>query len=178
MKVGIIGSGYVGLVVASCLSESGNDVVCADIVEEKIARLNAGDIPIYEPGLEPLVDRNLRAGRLTLTTDVAGQRGTFAASAVHQQVRRDVLTDDARKEGRTLRRDLLAPIVRLRFGQDVPVPLFRRRLKRATSARDLAAALDVAVNRLGASVPAGWAHEALGIPQGDDTEAKLSGVPR
>jgi len=114
----------------------------------------------------------------TLTTDVAGQRGTFAASAVHQQVRRDVLTDDARKEGRTLRRDLLAPIVRLRFGQDVPVPLFRRRLKRETSAKELADALDVAVNRLGAAVPTGWAQEALGIPQADEAEPRLSGVSR
>jgi UDPglucose 6-dehydrogenase len=71
MKVGVIGSGYVGLVAGACLAESGNDVVCADIDEGKIAGLNQGEIPIYEPGLEPLIERNLAAGRLSFTTDVA-----------------------------------------------------------------------------------------------------------
>jgi UDPglucose 6-dehydrogenase len=70
MKVGVIGSGYVGLVAGACLAESGNDVVCADIDEGKIARLNGGEVPIYEPGLEPLIERNLKAGRLTFTSDV------------------------------------------------------------------------------------------------------------
>jgi UDPglucose 6-dehydrogenase len=70
MKVGVIGSGYVGLVAGACLAESGNDVVCADIDEDKIGRLNDGELPIYEPGLEPLIERNLEAGRLTFTTDV------------------------------------------------------------------------------------------------------------
>ena len=70
MKIGVIGTGYVGLVAGACLAETGNDVVCADILEEKIARLNRGEVPIYEPGLEPLIERNLAEGRLTFTTDV------------------------------------------------------------------------------------------------------------
>lgn len=71
MLITVVGTGYVGLVVGAGLAETGNDVVCCDIDEKKVARLNAGEIPIYEPGLEPLVARNLADGRLTFTTDVA-----------------------------------------------------------------------------------------------------------
>lgn len=71
MRITVVGTGYVGLVAGACLAETGNDVACADIDAGKIDRLNAGEIPIYEPGLEPLVERNLREGRLSFTTDVA-----------------------------------------------------------------------------------------------------------
>jgi UDPglucose 6-dehydrogenase len=71
MKIAVVGTGYVGLVAGACLAETGNDVACADIDAGKVDRLNGGEIPIYEPGLEPLVERNLREGRLTFTTDVA-----------------------------------------------------------------------------------------------------------
>jgi UDPglucose 6-dehydrogenase len=70
MHIAVVGTGYVGLVVGACLAESGNDVVCCDIDAAKIARLNAGEIPIYEPGLEVLVERNLAEERLTFTTEV------------------------------------------------------------------------------------------------------------
>ncbi len=80
MKITVIGTGYVGLVVGAGLAESGNDVVCADIDRAKIARLNSGEIPIFEPGLEPLVARNVEAGRLTFTVDVG--RATRDAKVV------------------------------------------------------------------------------------------------
>lgn len=70
MRVTVIGSGYVGLVAGACLAETGNDVVCADRDEGKIARLREGILPIYEPGLEPLVARNAAEGRLRFTTDL------------------------------------------------------------------------------------------------------------
>lgn len=71
MKVAVIGAGYVGLVTAACLSESGNDVVGIDVDRARIESLNAGGIPIYEPGLEEMVRRNRSAGRLKFTTDYA-----------------------------------------------------------------------------------------------------------
>ncbi|MGW8283825.1 MAG: UDP-glucose dehydrogenase family protein [Gemmatimonadota bacterium] len=70
MDVTVIGSGYVGLVVGACLAETGNQVVCADIDDRKIEMLNEGQVPIYEPGLDRLIERNLGEGRLQFTTDV------------------------------------------------------------------------------------------------------------
>ncbi len=70
MHVAVIGSGYVGLVAGACLAETGNDVTCVDVDAEKIARLQRNEIPIYEPGLEPMVKRNQEEGRLIFTTDL------------------------------------------------------------------------------------------------------------
>jgi UDPglucose 6-dehydrogenase len=71
MKVSVIGTGYVGLVTGTCLAEVGNDVLCLDVDVNKINILKQGGIPIFEPGLEDLVKRNVAAGRLRFTTDVA-----------------------------------------------------------------------------------------------------------
>src|SRR5437868_8612281 len=71
VKVAVIGTGYVGLVTATCLAESGNDVTGVDKDADKIATLKAGKLPIYEPGLLELVQRNAREGRLNFGTDLA-----------------------------------------------------------------------------------------------------------
>ena len=84
MKVTIFGSGYVGLVTGACLAEVGNDVVCMDVDSRKIEMLKNGRIPIYEPGLEQMVERNAKEGRLTFTTDPdeAVNHGLFQFIAV------------------------------------------------------------------------------------------------
>ncbi len=69
MKITVFGSGYVGLVAGACFAESGNDVICVDVDERKINMLNRGEIPIYEPGLEEMVKRNMQHNRLRFTTD-------------------------------------------------------------------------------------------------------------
>ena len=71
MKITVIGTGYVGLVSGACFADFGNDVLCLDLDAGKIAMLDAGKMPIYEPGLEQLVKRNVEAGRLRFTTDIA-----------------------------------------------------------------------------------------------------------
>lgn len=71
MRIAVVGTGYVGLVTGTCLADSGNSVTCLDIDASKVERLNRGEVPIYEPGLEELVHRNAKAGRLSFTTETA-----------------------------------------------------------------------------------------------------------
>ncbi|KQN28624.1 UDP-glucose 6-dehydrogenase [Pedobacter sp. Leaf41] len=68
MKIAVIGTGYVGLVTGTCLAETGNDVICVDINEDKVLKMQNGEVPIYEPGLDLLFHRNIEQGRLTFTT--------------------------------------------------------------------------------------------------------------
>ena len=84
LRVTIFGSGYVGLVTGACLADAGNHVVCVDVDENKIARLNRGEIPIHEPGLDALIRKNAEKGRITFTTDAeAGvKHGVFQMIAV------------------------------------------------------------------------------------------------
>ncbi len=84
MHLTIFGSGYVGLVAGACMAEMGNHVVCYDVDEARIARLNEGDVPIYEPGLDGYIERNRDAGRLEFTTDVQKSvaHGLFQVIAV------------------------------------------------------------------------------------------------
>ncbi|MFW0716275.1 UDP-glucose dehydrogenase family protein [Pedobacter sp. N23S346] len=71
MKIAVIGTGYVGLVTGTCLAETGNDVICVDINESKVKKMQDGEVPIYEPGLDLLFHRNIAQGRLTFTTNLA-----------------------------------------------------------------------------------------------------------
>ena len=71
MKIAMIGTGYVGLVSGVCFSDFGHLVVCVDKSAEKLAKLQAGEVPIYEPGLDVVMTRNIAAGRLRFTSDIA-----------------------------------------------------------------------------------------------------------
>ena len=84
MKITVVGTGYVGLVSGTCLAEVGNDVLCLDVDPEKIRILEAGGIPIHEPGLLEMVRRNVAASRLHFTTDIeqAVRHGTIQFIAV------------------------------------------------------------------------------------------------
>ncbi|MCT4582644.1 MAG: UDP-glucose/GDP-mannose dehydrogenase family protein [Flavobacteriales bacterium] len=71
MKIAVVGTGYVGLVTGTCFAETGNDVVCVDIDEAKVAKMRNGEVPIYEPHLDVLFERNIKANRLRFTTELA-----------------------------------------------------------------------------------------------------------
>ena len=71
MKIAIIGTGYVGLVTGTCFAETGNNVTCVDINQKKVEMLKRGETPIYEPGLDVLLDRNIKENRISFTTSLA-----------------------------------------------------------------------------------------------------------
>jgi UDPglucose 6-dehydrogenase len=115
MRVTIFGTGYVGLVTGTCLAEVGNDVVCVDVDADKIARLERGEIPIYEPGLESLVRANRRSGRLKFTTeaDAAMTQAQIVFIAVGTPPDEDGSADltHVLQVARTIGRTLTKPVV-------------------------------------------------------------------
>ena len=70
MKIAVIGTGYVGLVTGTCLAETGNEIICVDIDKNKVEKMRNGIVPIYEPHLDVLFERNIKAGRLSFTTSL------------------------------------------------------------------------------------------------------------
>jgi UDPglucose 6-dehydrogenase len=152
MKVTIFGSGYVGLVSGACLAEAGNHIVCVDIDAARVERLQRGEVPIFEPGLEPMVQRNQEAGRLRFTTDAAEavNHGLFQLIAVGTPPDEDGAADVshvlavARSIGQHLSR--YAVVV---TKSTVPVgtaDLVREQVRATLSARGAAVPFDVVSN--------------------------------
>ena len=144
---------------------------------EIIQSRSPGEVNLYE-NLCLYFDREISKAWLgqTLTTDTARMLASAGAAKVHDQVRRDIRDDDLQKEAQTIRRDLLAPMTRLQFGPAAPVPHFQRVVDQRFDPEKLGRVLDIAVNQLGAKVPARWAHSALGLPQASDGDAVLPGT--
>jgi len=135
-----------------------------------------GETNLYE-NIAHYFDREMSKAWLgqTLTTDTLRTRASAGAAAVHDRVRRDLRDDDLRREASTIRRDVLTPLTRFRFGDSAPVPFFRRIPDQSLDPQALAQVLSVAVNELGAQVPATWAHASLGLPQAQAGEPTLTG---
>jgi len=160
------------------LQSLGSDAagIFSKAVELEVIQANQGSpAPPFQSICE-FMNRELSKAWLgqTLTTDTGGQTGTFSTAEIHNRVRLDLREDDIRKEGRTIRRDVLRPLVELKFGRGMPVPYFRRKLDRPRDLRELADVVSSAVNALGMRVPTRWAHETLGIPEAAQGEAVLS----
>lgn len=113
----------------------------------------------------------------TLTADTAGSTGTYAAATVHNDVRQDLLEDDVRREGRTIRRDLIGPLCAYKFGaRDVPLPTFTRRFREEVD-RKLEAEILALAQQAGIAVPRDWAYERLGMAKPEDGEETLQPSP-
>ena len=145
-------------------------------VQLELVEAGRGKTPPPYENLLGFLNREISKAWLgqTLTTEAEG--ASLAASRIHDEVRRDLRTDDIRKEGRTIRRDLLGPLARFRFGPDVPVPFFARHVARPRDLGELTNVIDSAVNRLGMRVPSDFAHSALGLPKAVDDEAVVAGA--
>ena len=161
----------------SMLKNMGSEAagVFSKAVELEIIEANRGTpSPPYDR-LVNFLNREMTKAWLgqTLTVDMADQSGSKAAAEVHDRVRQDILLDDIRKEGRTIRRDILRPLAQFKFGRSVPVPFFGRKPDAPQDLRELADVLSVAVNELGIKLPTRWVHDTLGIPEPQSAEAVL-----
>lgn len=145
-------------------------------VQLELVEAGRGKTPPPYENLLGFLNREISKAWLgqTLTTEAEG--ASLAASRVHDEVRRDLRADDIRKEGRTIRRDLLAPLARFRFGPDAPVPFFTRKVAQPRDLMELTQVIDSAVNRLGMRVPSDFAHGALGLPKAMDDEPVVAGA--
>ena len=94
MKIGIVGSGYVGLVAAACFAEMGNTVTCVDVNKKKIEDLKKGIIPIYEPGIEPLVKNNFAKNRLLFTTNINDALASSNIIFIQDYLKTDLSIDE------------------------------------------------------------------------------------
>ena len=145
-------------------------------VELEFLEANRGTAPPPYENVCNFMNREMSKAWLgeTLTVETSGQTGTFSTAQIHNEVRLELRQDDIAKEGRAIRRDVLGPITRLRFGPDAPVPYFRRQFDPPRDLKELAGVLSVAVNELHMRVPARWAHSALGVPEAGTGEAVLA----
>lgn len=145
-------------------------------VELELLEANRGTAPPPYESICNFMNREMSKAWLgeTLTVETSGQTGTFSTAQIHNEVRLELRQDDMVKEGRTIRRDILGPMTRVRFGPGIPAPYFRRQLEPPRDLRELAGMLSVAVNELGMRVPARWAHSALGVPEAGTEEEVLS----
>lgn len=144
-------------------------------VEIELVEAGRGKAPPPYENICTFFNRELSKAWLgqTLTVEPSSSPGSLAASRVHNEVRLDLRQDDLRKEARTIRRDVLGPVARLKFGAAVPVPHFQRVYDPPRDLRELADVLKTAVNDLHMPVPVEWARRVLGIPAGGYSEAIL-----
>jgi len=148
-------------------------------VEVQLLKAGRGSAPPPYERMCDFFNRELSKAWLGQTLTVEGtandSRPGASGPAIHNEVRLDLRQDDMVKEGRTLRRDLLGPMTRLRFGPHTPVPYFRRTLEPPRDLKQLADVLNVAVNDLGMQIPSRWAAQALGVPASAEETALLPG---
>jgi phage gp29-like protein len=158
------------------LEALGTDAVAilSKSVELQMIESRGGDKP-YQP-LQDYCNNEITILWLGqhLTTDLR-DHGSRAAAEIHDRVREDLLVNDIADESRTIRRDLLTPLVRARFGDGVAIPHLRRSLIQSVDTKVLADTLAVAVRQLGLRVPTRWVHRALGVPEPNDGEPVLTG---